>query len=166
MTVRNREKSSPDWGVIRRRYEEETLAIRALAREHHTSDTEIRRRAIAGAWVRFSASPAVQQGVQQVQETERPWHFDPRRDALVEALKRSRHGVETVEDSIYCDLKVVMALLWLRAPLADIAKAIELTEVQLEALYGPAIIGFIRQFYGATPEDRQARHRDKSRRAA
>ena len=166
MTVSKREKLSIDWVLIRQRYEGEPCSIRGLARQHETSDTEIRRRAIAGAWVRFSASPEVQQAVQQPQGLERAWHFEPRRDALVEALNRSRVGIETVEDSIYCDLKVVMALLWFRAPLAEIARAVQLTEVQLEEFYGPAIIGFIRDFYVAPPENRPVRRRDKSQRAA
>ncbi|MBR1231978.1 hypothetical protein [Bradyrhizobium sp. AUGA SZCCT0182] len=163
MSIRKLEKSSPDWALIQRRYEGETLSIRALARDNHTSDTEIRRRAKSRGWVRYSDPLVVQHKAQQPQESERPWDIAPRRDALMTALSRSRQGVETVVDSIYCDLAVVMALLWFRTPLMQIARAVELTEEQLEGFYGPAIMKFIRQHYA---EPKQSRRTGKPRRAA
>ena len=51
-------------------------------------------------------------------------------------------------NSIYAVLPVVMALMWFRTPLAEIAWAVQLTEPQLEDFFGPAIFKFVHEFYG------------------
>jgi hypothetical protein len=166
MTVRNGEKSSPDWPAIRRRYEREPISIKRLARESGTNDMAIHRRAKADGWVLYSALPRVQQQAQpRVQHAEgnaRPWDVAPRRDALLTALTRSRAGIETVVDSIYCDLPVVMSLLWFRTPLSEIARAVQLTEPQLEEFFGPAIFKFVHEYYGGPQQDRPRRSRRKA----
>jgi hypothetical protein len=55
VTTSKVEKNSTDWVEIKRRYEEEPCSIKALAREHDTTDTRIRRRAKANGWKLYSA---------------------------------------------------------------------------------------------------------------
>jgi hypothetical protein len=159
VTVRNGEKSFPDWSAIRRRYEGESISIRQLARETGTSDMAIHRRAKADGWVLHSSLPRVQQRVQHAQGNARPWDVAPRRDALLTALTRSRASVETVVDSIYSDLPVVMSLMWFRTPLSEIARAVQLTEPQLEEFFGPAIFKFVDEHYGGPQQGRPRRSR-------
>lgn len=151
MTTSKIEKSSIDWKEIRRRYEKDSQSVRALAREFHTSDTAIHRKAEAGGWILFCEKPELQRGsnhgMQQVEKTPRSWSFETRRNALVTALERSRVGVDNVEDSYNCDALVVMALLWLRAPIPEICRAIEVDEVTLEKIYGAPIMKFWREYY-------------------
>lgn len=147
MTTSNIEKSSIDWKEIRRRYEGERCSIRGLAREHNTSDTAIHRRAKLDDWILFSAKSALQLGVQQPEKPTRPWSFETRRDALATALERMRAAVDNAVDSVYCDAMVVQALLFLRAPFADIAKAIEMTESDLEHLFGEMMLRHVETYY-------------------
>jgi hypothetical protein len=144
------EENSPDWTAIKRRYEGEPCSVRALAREHKTTDTRIRRRADLERWTLFSAKkvakPTPQRGLQRRAEkieNEEIWAFEPRHDALVSGLCRVRNAVDTAEDAIYSDLRVVMALLWLETPFADLATALQMDEVKLEELWGPAILAFV-----------------------
>ncbi|MET4117856.1 hypothetical protein ABIB85_004460 [Bradyrhizobium sp. JR1.5] len=63
----NEENFSPDWAAIRRRYEGEHCSIRKLARDFHTTDTTIHRRAKREGWTHFaqphpSASPVQRLG--------------------------------------------------------------------------------------------------------
>jgi hypothetical protein len=159
VTTQHREIPSTDWKEIRRRYEGERCSIRALAREHETTDTTIHRRAKLEGWKLYSAksaqNSAPQRGVQQPQKTPMLWDFEPRRDALIEGLKRSRNGVDCVEDAIYADFPTVMALLWFQAPFAEIARALQIDEPRLEALYGPVILGFVRDSYSDRPKKAQ-----------
>lgn len=141
------EKYSIDWKAIRRRYEGQPCSIRALAREHATSDTAIHRRAKLDGWKLFSSPIPRATEVQQSSKKPMLWDFEPRRDALIAGLRRSRNGVAGVEDAIYADLPVVMALLWLRAPFADIAAALQIDEAMLERLYGKPILAFVRQYH-------------------
>ena len=54
MTRSNVEKSSINWKEIKRRYEGEPCSIKALARDHETTDTRIHRHAKANGWKLFS----------------------------------------------------------------------------------------------------------------
>jgi hypothetical protein len=148
VTTSNIEKSSIDWKEIRRRYEQERCSVRALAREHETTDTAIHRRAKSEGWKLFSTTSAPQRGVQQPEKKPRPWSFETRRDALVTGLERSRASVDNSEDSYYCDALVVQALLWFRTPVAEIARAIEITEAGLEEIYGVQIFKHWRDVEG------------------
>jgi hypothetical protein len=49
------EDYSINWIEIKRRYEEEPCSIKALAREHETTDTRIHRHAKANSWKIYSA---------------------------------------------------------------------------------------------------------------
>jgi hypothetical protein len=147
------EKSSPDWSAIRRRYEGEACSIRALAREHETTDTRIHRRAKSERWIPFgaksAANPTPQRGPQRRAEkieNAKTWAFEPRRDALVSGLCRVRNAAETPEGAIYSDLPVLMALMWLRTPLGDIAQALQMDEVELEEIWGGAIEAFAEEY--------------------
>jgi hypothetical protein len=159
VTVRSKEKSSPDWSAILRRYEGEPISIRRLARETDTNDMAIHRRAKSDGWVLYSPLPRAQQRVQHTESSARPWDIAPRRDALLSALTRRRAGVETVVDSIYSGLPVVMSLMWFRTPLSEIARAVQLTEPQLEEFFGPAIFKFVHECYGGPQQDRPRRSR-------
>jgi hypothetical protein len=119
----------------------------------------IHRRAKADGWVLYSPLPRAQQRVQHTEGSERPWNIAPRRDALFTALTRGRVGVETVVDSIYSDLPVVMSLMWFRTPLSEIARAVQLTEPQLEEFFGPAIFKFVHEYYGGPQQNRPRRSR-------
>jgi hypothetical protein len=55
VTTPNVEKSSINWKEIKRRYEGEPCSIKALAREHETTDTRIHRHAKANRWKLYSA---------------------------------------------------------------------------------------------------------------
>ena len=56
MTGSKVENYSINWVEIKRRYEEETCSIKALAREYETTDTRIHRHAKANNWKLFSAT--------------------------------------------------------------------------------------------------------------
>jgi hypothetical protein len=162
MTKPNVKNPSIDWKEIRRRFEEEPSHVRALAREHQTTDTRIHRRAKTEHWKPYSTKLALQREAQQPSKTPMLWDFEPRRDALIAGLQRSRNGVDSVEDACYADFSVVMALLWLRTPFADIARALQIDEPMLEALYGKPILAFVREYYLPKPDRakrRQSAHR-------
>jgi hypothetical protein len=72
-------------------------------------------------------------------------------------LERCRNGVDGIEDAIYADLPLVMALLWLRTPFAGIAQALQVDEPKLEALYGTPILAFVREYY--SPKSNRAERR-------
>ena len=55
MTTSKVENYSINWIEIKRRYEEEPCSIKALAREHETTDTRIHRHAKANSWKLYSA---------------------------------------------------------------------------------------------------------------
>jgi hypothetical protein len=55
VTTSKVEKYSIDWMEIKRRYEQEPCSIKALAREHKTTDTRIHRHAKANRWKLYSA---------------------------------------------------------------------------------------------------------------
>jgi len=166
VTTQKLEKPSTDWRAIRQRYEGEPCSIRALAREHETTDTAIHRRAKTDNWKRFSAPQTVQRRVQQGVEKPFPWAFETRSAALIEGLKRSRNGVDNAIDATYADLPIVMALLWFRTPLAEIAKAVDLSERELETIFGKPIIKFIQEHYGPRQNRAERRRSSKSQRAA
>jgi hypothetical protein len=154
VTLRNVKNPSIDWKEIRRRFEEEPCHVRALAREHKTTDTRIRRRVKAEQWKPFVPTRALQRSKPVLQraalctiENNEIWAFEPRRDALIAGLKRVRN-VDNPEDAIYSDLPVVMSLLWFRTPLPEIAKALQMTEPKLEELWGGPIFDFIEKYYG------------------
>ena len=85
VTTSKVEKNSTDWVEIKRRYEEEPCSIKALAREHDTTDTRIRRRAKANGWKLYSAPQrAAQRRPQRVKRVgAQPLHS--RKEATSEA---------------------------------------------------------------------------------
>jgi hypothetical protein len=151
----NVEKHSIDWEVVRCRYQQDSCSIRALAREYKTNDTEIRRRAKSGGWQRYAVISNLQQRVQQRKETERPWDFDTRRDALLAALTHSRTNVRTVEGTFYADALVVNALLYFQHPLDEIRKAVQLDQESFMEIYGRMLTKFVAKRNG----EQQARRR-------
>jgi hypothetical protein len=85
------------------------------------------------------------------------WALEPRQRALIEALKRSRNAVSNAEDAIYTDLPVVMALLWFQTPFADIAKAVQMDEPTLEAIFGVPMLDHCRKALSLKPKHRNVR---------
>ncbi|MCK1603909.1 hypothetical protein IVB02_21330 [Bradyrhizobium sp. 166] len=148
----NVKNPSIEWKKIRDRYEKEVCSIRALARDFHTTDTTIHRRAKAEGWRLFAPKRSVQRSlqhaVQQSVSNTDLWAFEPRRDALVNALQRVRNEVTDAEEAIHSDLPVVMALVWFQTPLADIAKAVQMSEPELERIFGKPILKHIRELHG------------------
>jgi hypothetical protein len=147
---------SIDWASARLRYEKEAISVRALARELKTSDTAILRKAKAENWVRYATGRGLQQALAATATAERPWSFKVRRDALATALAESRRGVKTVEDSIYADMRVWMALTALGAAPRSLPGAIELSEDAFGEIFGKAYVRFARQF-SAGPNDADTR---------